>query len=193
MLIGYARVSSNDQDTAAQVAALKAAKCERIYREQASGGRWDRPESDALNAWTDNCRRRIGRRESTPNSAETSTPDNGSCPILVMSRKAWRIPYISTRETRTVNREHRRRGLLSTASADDRRAAPHPLPRCATEILTMVDTPTAFVWTRATRPRFLRGPVTVHTDLAPVPAAYAGPTRSGGLGDPNAPAQTFGA
>jgi DNA invertase Pin-like site-specific DNA recombinase len=44
MLIGYARVSFNDQDTAAQVAALKAAKCERIYREQASGGRWDRPE-----------------------------------------------------------------------------------------------------------------------------------------------------
>jgi len=44
MLIGYARVSSNEQDTAAQVAALKAAKCERIYREQASGGRWDRPE-----------------------------------------------------------------------------------------------------------------------------------------------------
>jgi len=32
MLIGYAQVSSNDQDTAAQVAALKAAKCERIYR-----------------------------------------------------------------------------------------------------------------------------------------------------------------
>jgi len=44
MLIGYARVSSNDQDTTAQVAALKAAKCERIYREQASGGRWHRPE-----------------------------------------------------------------------------------------------------------------------------------------------------
>jgi DNA invertase Pin-like site-specific DNA recombinase len=48
MLIGYARVSSNDQDTAAQVAALKAAKCERIYREQASGGRWDRPELQRL-------------------------------------------------------------------------------------------------------------------------------------------------
>jgi DNA invertase Pin-like site-specific DNA recombinase len=44
MLIGYARVSSNEQDNAAQVAALKAAKCERIYREQESGGRWDRPE-----------------------------------------------------------------------------------------------------------------------------------------------------
>ena len=48
MLIGYARVSSNEQDTAAQVAALKAAKCERIYREQASGGRWDRPELQRL-------------------------------------------------------------------------------------------------------------------------------------------------
>jgi hypothetical protein len=44
MLIGYARVSSRGgQETAAQVAALKAAGCERIYREQASGGRWDGP------------------------------------------------------------------------------------------------------------------------------------------------------
>ena len=48
MLIGYARVFSNEQDTAAQVAALKAAKCERIYREQASGGWWDRPELHRL-------------------------------------------------------------------------------------------------------------------------------------------------
>jgi DNA invertase Pin-like site-specific DNA recombinase len=48
MLIGYARVSSNEQDTAAQVAALKAAGCERIYRENASGGRWDRPELHRL-------------------------------------------------------------------------------------------------------------------------------------------------
>jgi DNA invertase Pin-like site-specific DNA recombinase len=44
MLIGYARVSTNDQDAAAQVAALKGAGCERIYREKASGGRWERPE-----------------------------------------------------------------------------------------------------------------------------------------------------
>src|SRR5229473_2998297 len=44
MLIGYARVSTNDQETATQVAALKAAGCERTYREKASGGRWNRPE-----------------------------------------------------------------------------------------------------------------------------------------------------
>ena len=43
MLIGYARVSTDNQETAAQVAALKSAGCERIYREKASGGRWDRP------------------------------------------------------------------------------------------------------------------------------------------------------
>src|SRR5437763_7295247 len=61
MLIGYARVSTSDQETATQVAALKAAGCERIYREKASGGRWDRPEllrlldqlrkSDVLVVW----------------------------------------------------------------------------------------------------------------------------------------------
>ena len=48
MLIGYARVSTNDQEAATQVAALKAAGCERTYREKASGGRWDRPELHRL-------------------------------------------------------------------------------------------------------------------------------------------------
>src|SRR3984893_9443335 len=48
MQIGYARVSTDDQDTAVQVAALKTAGCERIYREKASGGRWDRPELHCL-------------------------------------------------------------------------------------------------------------------------------------------------
>jgi DNA invertase Pin-like site-specific DNA recombinase len=45
MLIGYARVSKIDkQDTRAQVHELKRAGCKRIYQENASGGRWDRPE-----------------------------------------------------------------------------------------------------------------------------------------------------
>lgn len=48
MLMGYARVSTNDQETTTQVAALKAAGCERLFREKASGGRWDRPELQRL-------------------------------------------------------------------------------------------------------------------------------------------------
>ncbi len=48
MLIGYARVSTQDQDTAAQIAALKASGCELIFQEKASGGRWDRPELHRL-------------------------------------------------------------------------------------------------------------------------------------------------
>jgi DNA invertase Pin-like site-specific DNA recombinase len=44
MKLGYARVSTNEQDTAAQVSALKSAGCEKIFREKASGGRRDRPE-----------------------------------------------------------------------------------------------------------------------------------------------------
>jgi DNA invertase Pin-like site-specific DNA recombinase len=48
MQLGYGRVSTNEQDTAAQVSALKAAGCEKIFREKASGGRWDRPELQRL-------------------------------------------------------------------------------------------------------------------------------------------------
>ena len=44
MHIGYARVSTDDQHTANQIEQLEKAGCERVYRENASGGRWDRPE-----------------------------------------------------------------------------------------------------------------------------------------------------
>jgi DNA invertase Pin-like site-specific DNA recombinase len=44
MRIGYARVSTQDQDNTAQIAALHAAGCGRIFEEKASAGRWDRPE-----------------------------------------------------------------------------------------------------------------------------------------------------
>jgi DNA invertase Pin-like site-specific DNA recombinase len=43
MLIGYARVSTDEQSTAAQIEQLTKAGCERLYKENASGGRWDRP------------------------------------------------------------------------------------------------------------------------------------------------------
>jgi DNA invertase Pin-like site-specific DNA recombinase len=48
MFIGYARVSTQDQDTDAQIAALKSSGCELIFQEKASGGRWDRPELHRL-------------------------------------------------------------------------------------------------------------------------------------------------
>lgn len=47
MLIGYARVSTLDQNPALQVQALTMAGCERIFTEKASGAQRDRPELKA--------------------------------------------------------------------------------------------------------------------------------------------------
>ena len=44
MKIGYARVSTADQNLDSQIDALEAAGCERIYREKASGKNTKRPE-----------------------------------------------------------------------------------------------------------------------------------------------------
>ncbi|HFN7150928.1 TPA: recombinase family protein [Pseudomonas aeruginosa] len=47
MLIGYARVSTNDQDTSLQLDALRGTGCERIYEEKAGGAAGKlRPELD---------------------------------------------------------------------------------------------------------------------------------------------------
>ena len=51
MLIGYARVSTLDQNAALQIDALKAAGCERIFTETASGAQRDRPELKAALAY----------------------------------------------------------------------------------------------------------------------------------------------
>src|SRR5690349_18671463 len=60
-LIGYARVSTLDQDPALQLDALSAAGCTKIFEDQASGARADRPglqcaldhvrEGDVLVVW----------------------------------------------------------------------------------------------------------------------------------------------
>jgi DNA invertase Pin-like site-specific DNA recombinase len=44
MIIGYARVSTDDQSTDAQGERLESYGCHRIFKENASGGRWDRPQ-----------------------------------------------------------------------------------------------------------------------------------------------------
>jgi DNA invertase Pin-like site-specific DNA recombinase len=44
MKLGYARVSTDDQETHLQIDALKAADCDRIYQEKATGSKTDRPE-----------------------------------------------------------------------------------------------------------------------------------------------------
>jgi len=61
MNIGYARVSTADQDLSVQIEALKQAGCERIYSDKASGAKTDRPgflqaldymrEGDLLVVW----------------------------------------------------------------------------------------------------------------------------------------------
>lgn len=61
MLIGYARVSTEDQDLGLQIAALNAAGCQRIYEDKKSGKNLDRPgwrkcrmdlrEGDILVVW----------------------------------------------------------------------------------------------------------------------------------------------
>lgn len=47
MLVGYARVSTLDQNPALQIDALKGAGCEKLFIEKASGASRDRPELKA--------------------------------------------------------------------------------------------------------------------------------------------------
>ena len=48
MKLGYARVSTQDQNLALQLDALKQVGCEKIYQEKVSGASTDRPELNKL-------------------------------------------------------------------------------------------------------------------------------------------------
>lgn len=52
MLVGYARVSTQDQDLALQREALTTAGCERLFTEKASGAQRDRPALQAALQYT---------------------------------------------------------------------------------------------------------------------------------------------
>ncbi|WP_254899544.1 recombinase family protein [Methylomagnum ishizawai] len=53
MKIGYARVSTDDQNPDLQLTALKAAGCERVFTDKATGASAKRPPVDpvALRRW----------------------------------------------------------------------------------------------------------------------------------------------
>ena len=60
MIFGYARVSTDDQETHLQIDALKTAGCDRIFQEKMSGTRSDRPELKRLLDQARKGGRRIG-------------------------------------------------------------------------------------------------------------------------------------
>lgn len=48
MRIGYARVSTKDQNLDLQIEALQKARCEKIFEEKISGSTKNRPELDKM-------------------------------------------------------------------------------------------------------------------------------------------------
>ena len=144
--IGYARVSTADQDPALQLDALAAAGCTKVFEDRASGARADRPglraaldyarEGDVLVAWKLD---RLGRSlphlidtvaalegrgvgfRSLTEAIDTTTPGG---------RLVFHLFAALGQFERDLIRERTRAGLVAAAAGDGRAAvSPSSPPR----------------------------------------------------------------
>ena len=74
-LLGYARVSTSDQQPQLQVDALTAAGCYRVFTETASGARSDRPIPGRHPGRLETRRLGVSRRANEVGHASTVRPD----------------------------------------------------------------------------------------------------------------------
>ena len=134
-MYGYARVSTRDQDLAAQDSELRAAGCAKVFKEKISGAKTDRPElaklvrrlepgdvlvitrldrlarstKDLLNVLDEVSKRGAGFRSLRDAWADTTTP-HGKLMLTVADRRANRrgpqARQGSRRALRTAERAH---------------------------------------------------------------------------------------
>jgi hypothetical protein len=116
-----------------------------------------------------------------PHKVQKSPPQCDSCALLVMSEKAWYIPYIYTEETRPTFRARLPCGPASGSLADYRCASmpPETSPPARSGTATMPPLPGC-------------RPPTARAGVGHARASLVGPARSSSSGDPNVPAQTSG-
>ena len=110
MHIGYARVSTIDQNPALQMDALKTAGCDKVFTEKASGSHRDRPqlkaalnylrEGDTLVVWKLS---RLARSLTTWPLVGFRLPDTTSASIWACRRLSYTMHNLSPSERRKSN------------------------------------------------------------------------------------------